>query len=381
LARCHVCRNDDLTLFAGYESFRRVTGDCRPWGTGGRLGVCQGCGAVCNELDSEWHREAAQIYAGYTHYYQSSDHTEQRVFDQTSGVGLPRSQLIFERALKGRGLPEVGRMIDVGCGNGVTLRAFGKFAPQWRLYGLEKYLHDPKGVESIENVEAIFSSELSDVSGTFDLITLMHVFEHVTDPLDTLQHVRHRLTPAGICLIQIPYFPDNPFDLLVADHCTHFTPDTIRPVFSKAGLHILELSTCIIRKEITVVARRGDVEDLHAMPQTASRNWQAADVGLKWLANTLEAAQSSSRKENFGLFGTSTAANWLFGYVGEQTKYFIDEDASRVGCLCHGRPIIHPKDAPADGHVFVCQPTKIAREIVSRLPRTGTEYDLPVYEQ
>jgi len=46
----------------------------------------------------------------------------------------------------------------------------------------------------------------------------------------------------------------------------------------------------------------------------------------------------------FGIFGTSVAAMWLFGQLGDAVSFFVDEDTSRQGTELYGKPVFHPKD-------------------------------------
>src|SRR2546426_745587 len=129
-AVCHVCGSDSVELIDGYSAFHRVTSDCKPWPPGGQLAVCRECDCVQAVLCRRWRDEAKAIYADYTIYH-TSHGVEQSVFDQGSGRALSRSWRLLQRALGEISLPERGRLLDVGCGNGALLRAFSELKLGW----------------------------------------------------------------------------------------------------------------------------------------------------------------------------------------------------------------------------------------------------------
>ena len=74
---------------------------------------------------------------------------------------------------------------------------------------------------------------------------------------------------------------------------------------------------------------------------------------LKWIELLLKDAKKLSKKDNFGIFGTSIAATWLFSEIGKSIKFFVDEDRHRAGGTYMGVPVYHPDEIPANGHVFL----------------------------
>lgn len=50
--------------------------------------------------------------------------------------------------------------------------------------------------------------DLASVDGTFDVITLYHVFEHLSQPIAFLREVKSKLKPGGNLLIEVPHARD-----------------------------------------------------------------------------------------------------------------------------------------------------------------------------
>jgi SAM-dependent methyltransferase len=179
-------------------------------------------------------------------------------------------------------------MLDVGCGNGATIRAFGQVAPGWKKAGTEfddKYRAD---VESIPNTEPLHVGPVENVPGSFDVITMVHVLEHIVDPIAVLETLRGKLAPGGLLLIEVPHHPANPFELLIADHRTHFTSDSMTRALAAAGFEIVSVAEDWIPKELSVVARPapGRVTPPPAVDAAAPPSG-LSQRGVAWLAQPM----------------------------------------------------------------------------------------------
>jgi SAM-dependent methyltransferase len=373
-APCHVCGAAALAAVPGYEAFRRVTSDCRPWPANGRLCVCAACGIVQKPVDAGWRDEAAAIYSNYEVYHQSGG-VEQAVFSPR-GAAAARSVRVAEAMRANAAPPARGRLLDIGCGNGALLRAFHADAPDWALAGLELDGRNRAAIESVPGVQALFTGGPADAPGTFDAITMIHALEHIPDPQQYLESIKQKLNPGGILVLEQPHFIENPFDLLIADHCSHFSGETLTNLLNAAGFETTYLATDWIPREITAIARRtGYITEIE--PADSAISLKAAAACLKWLGAARAAARAAAGAGSLGVFGTSIAATWLFAELGGRAAFFVDEDSARAGREFMGRPVFAPAGAPAGSRVFTPVPPSMAGNIVSRLKIAGLTPVLP----
>jgi SAM-dependent methyltransferase len=320
-------------------------------------------------VDDAWRDEIAAIYKSYTIYYQGAG-AEQSVFEQTSGQAVARSDQLLAQVQRSADLPITGRLIDIGCGNGGFLRSFHRHFPEWKLAGLEwddKYRSE---IESIPGVERLYAGGLESVPGQFEAISLVHVLEHIEGPEEFLRKVKEKLKPGAHLIIQLPHYVDNPFELFVADHATHFDVNTIRALLDRVGFQIDRIETGWVPKELSIIAR-----NLGPVSRSCAVSTPPISIVLSWLGGVLEEAQAiAQHSPRFGLFGTSIAAAWMFGELGDKVSFFVDEDLNRSGGTYFSLPIHQPSTVPEESDVYVVLAPKISSQVSRRLRSATVRY-------
>lgn len=132
------------------------------------------------------------------------------------------------------GLPRGSRVLDVGCGRGVMLRALLDLGHE--AHGVEITPEAAAGADSRAQVR--IAPDLADAeyeTNSFDAVILWHVFEHLPHPQETLEELRRIIRPGGRLILAVPNFaswqarrtgPDW-FHLDLPRHLYHFTPQTL----------------------------------------------------------------------------------------------------------------------------------------------------------
>ncbi len=145
-----------------------------------------------------------------------------------------------------------GKVLDVGCG-------IGNFLKFIHDRGYEPYGLDVSGfaVDYVKNelgfpvARGTFEAVPPDW-GEFNVITLHHVLEHLTDPISCLaEDVKPLLGKEGIAVIEVPNFGSIDSrveradweDLKIDQHLSHFTIDTLKRCVTAAGMKVVEWHT------------------------------------------------------------------------------------------------------------------------------------------
>lgn len=372
-ANCHICRIGSLHSITAFGQLTRVTSDAKPFPAGGSLAVCEHCGIVQKPITAAWQADADRIYAAYTIYHNAAG-AEQNLF--TGGGTTSRSAHLVRQIRSQVGFPETGRMLDLGCGNGAMLRSFSQQMPGWSLAGNELGDRYRNEIEAIPGVESLYIGEPESVPGAFDAITMLHVLEHVPDPVAYLRRLIAKLAPGGRIVVEVPDHRQTAFDLAVADHCTHFSLDTLRAVFEAAGLEVIAAADDIVPRELTVVGVAGYA----AEPRTRRpihESVRFVEAQIAWLEDLARRGRDlTATVGRIGVFGTSLGGAWLLGQLGGSVAFFVDEDPAKIGREWDGRPIVSPLTAPDDVPVLIGLPHSIAANLKSRLDESKSRMQL-----
>lgn len=362
---CQCCGKQQLEEVAGFATLPRVTSDSKPYPAGGRLTVCMSCGLVQKLVDDTWLREIGEIYRNYEMYHHS-DNIDQLVFDPQSGAPTPRCAVLARRLIASGAIPEDGRLLDVGAGSGAMLGAFSAATPRWSLYGLDLDDRKERMLKAIPRFEQLYTVEPEAMNRTFDLLTLIHSLEHFTAPVDMLRKLRRLIAPGGKLFIEVNDVERTPFDIVVADHLSHFSPASLARTVAAAGFSVHSNHTDWVNKELSLIATAD--AGTYRVPAPPPENvLEAVRQNVRWLADMLSDALRAGANVPFGIFGTSIAGTWLASALGDRVTFFVDEDTTRENRLHMGRPILAPANAPAGATVYLAFPRAVAASISSRL--------------
>ena len=363
---CHACRQHALEPIASIEDLKLVTSDCRPWENfAGTVYVCTNCQLVQKSVTQTFRDQTRTIYETYRSYAQSGG-LEQSLFSFDGGQAK-RSDKILDYLERAGLLGDSGNMLDFGCGTGNFLRAFRARRDGWMLYGSDYGDQVRETIESISGARYFRSGE--DLPVQFNLITASHVLEHLADPASLLRKLERHLTPLGILLVQVPNIRQSPFDILIADHCSHFSVNSLANVIASSGMRLLALSDNVAPKEITAVLGGGAPEG--SLDESLRRK---LDGYLRFFHGLLDGAIAAPRP--LGVFGSSISASWLVGEL-PQVEFFVDEDLDRVGSQHLGRPILGLADIPRHAHVLMPLEPALAKAIERRLARPDVRFLTP----
>lgn len=369
--KCHICKGG-LLEFEDFSSLFQVTSDCRPWNIGGHIATCEDCGTVQKPITEKWFLDTQQIYLNYQIYSQGGG-SEQSTFDQSTGARQSRSNTIVQWLVANHPLPETGKLLDIGCGNGAFLKTFGTHYPKWQMTGLELDSRNKQVIEAIPGVDSLHIGNVESLIDRFDLIALVHALEHIPNPITFLKSLADHLNPGGFLLIEVPNLETSPFDILIADHCTHFSEHTLKGVVESGGFQIVTITSDFIPKELSILSRQHEnngakkvLQDKAMSKENSIKNGnKLTKSNISWLQDFLQ--KGKEIKEEVGVFGTSISATWLTASLGDKVSFFVDEDENRIGQSHLNRPIINPMSIPSGSNILLPMRSDIAKAIAKRL--------------
>jgi SAM-dependent methyltransferase len=222
--KCPLCSGNRSTLFDRRRQKEHLVENR----------ICACCGLVFlsprmteAELDAFYRDEYSQLYRGGKGVQAREIKTQH---------GRAAASLQFSSGY----ISQVQRHLDFGCSTGVQLYDFQK------KYGNEMVGVEPDPVRrehAREKGATVYTSmdELLEFEkGKFDLISLFHVLEHLSDPIEILVCLRERfLEQGGWLLVEVPnLYGHDSFEIA---HLYSFSSHTLTETLRKSGFEIAAL--------------------------------------------------------------------------------------------------------------------------------------------
>jgi len=168
---------------------------------------------------------------------------------------MDRRQPMYERVMPSlERFRKTGRLLEIGCLYGYFLEVARRSG--WRAEGVEISGY-AAGVARAKGFE-IHRGELQTLAldqGSYDVIAMWDVIEHLTDVAEIVKCCATLLRPSGALIARTPdaralLFTDGfmgaayrhlAYPANTAEHVFHFTPETLSALMAKAGLREVEI--------------------------------------------------------------------------------------------------------------------------------------------
>lgn len=155
--------------------------------------------------------------------------------------------VLFRRQIFRQHIPPFipgGKLLDIGASWGCYMAQMRDLG--WEVHGVEL---NPAAVEhgrsqlGLDRLQQGFLDSVDLEEGTFDVVRMGMVLEHMHDPLATLRRVATLLRPGGRLLLSVPditglearLYGRHAYTLQVPQHLVHFSPRTLSTMLRKAG--------------------------------------------------------------------------------------------------------------------------------------------------
>lgn len=242
---CLLCGSDQSSIFTRVESF----------GFPLVYRQCGQCGLIYQSEEDSKAVDPAFYASTYRKIYQATE--------EPTGKDLWVQQqraAHLVKILKGA-LPQApSRALDVGASTGVLLKVF-QDTFGCAVTGVEpgdayRAYAEKQGIPMFPSLEALTASKAE----KFSLVSLIHVLEHLPDPVGTLASIRRDLLDKdGFLLLEVPnFYAHDSYELA---HLACYTPHILREVLRQAGFEPVVLTrhgvprSALLNLYVTVTAR------------------------------------------------------------------------------------------------------------------------------
>lgn len=216
---CPLCRRDRIEIFEKVESF----------GYPIQYLICQDCGFVFQNSETSQAADPDFYQQTYRRIYQACEEPTPKDLYQQTQRALNEAEW-----LKSLNFNHFANILDIGASSGLLLETFAREFGA-KVVGVEpgdayRALAEARGIPMASSIENLISSNAT----RFDLVTLMHVLEHLENPIQVLSQIREDLLGEnGLLFVEVPnFYAHDSYELA---HLSCFTEHTLGEMLRRAG--------------------------------------------------------------------------------------------------------------------------------------------------
>ena len=232
---CWVCGGKTFTLIKQTDAVKKLdSGNFAitnfDYGKTGELQKCNSCGFIqCTDL-----QEVVKFY----------EDLEDKEYENTRRERKLQEQRLIKTI--GR-YKKNGKLLDIGAGSGIMIEA--AMEKRYDCTGVEpsRWLQQRASELNLPVLQGVFPHPK--IKESFDIITLVDVIEHVTEPARLLKDINKQLAPEGIFLLVTPDVNSLAARLLGYKwwhyrfaHIGYFNKKTLKLILENAGFTLIRMT-------------------------------------------------------------------------------------------------------------------------------------------
>lgn len=341
-AVCDLCESAAHEVVACLDAKRGMTSDSRIVPRQLRKIMCLTCGLMRDGI--EFGSEELTEHYGTSYQLNTTDSGEEHIFFTPKGP-VPRSQFIHDWIVQIK--PSImGKVLEVGCGQGSVLERLKTTSPQSRFSGID--LNEEAVTRARRRGLEVNRGSSKDIVGLYDTIIAFGVLEHVPSPTAFLGDLLAHLSDNGELIVGQPMQDVSSYDLFFVDHLHHFTTKHVRAFGQKAGLEeIAVLPGCALVPNFSLHRFRKSQEDKAVIQFERPPSIQSISEYL----DAFSRVNSFLRQHHkIAVFGTGEVFSLLYAYTDLATAEItcgLDDNRDRRENHHWPFPVITPEEAPA----------------------------------
>lgn len=305
-----------------------------------KLQQCVYCGHIQKKIDLSWKKSMRNLYSQkYNFLGKHISLIGKKVVNRNDQiVKLIKNTINFQNE---------GDFLDIGCGAGHFIEAFSKVHSKWNIYAHDLTDLNKRSMSKI-NLKKFYTGDVKDIKTKFDLISMNHVVEHLTDPVNTLKEVRNLLKDNGKLILRLPNIDNVHTDLTIQDHCSHFNFKTLSNLLKHSGYKIFKSFNNVNPIELFVIVTKSSKFLKLKKKVISSINLK----NLQWPEKICNKIKKDSSKK-IGIFGVGTASFYYYAKLKKKVSFFVDEDPLKINKKYYGKNIYDLKSIPSGSNVYI----------------------------
>lgn len=314
------------------------------------------CVYVCSDCSHVQTKPLFDLKEYYQNFYEinlsSSQHDQ--LYSIDNGNRIFRNEHQAHVLLEKLELKNEAKILDYGCGNGLTLQHLLRFSGNLNCFAFditdkyeimwEQFLPRPNFV----------SHELPESwEHGMDVVTSFFALEHVEHPRSFISNLSKYLLAEGTLYIVVPNMYQNFADMLVADHVNHFSETSLYTLLDNCGFREIEVDSSSHNAALIAVAKGLSPKFKNAInsdkahsrvsylskAQEISTFWSSAIEKMKIHLDTYKGFENI-------IYGAGVYGSWIHQYLSQwdTVSCFVDKNTYIHGTHASGLQINSPDE-------------------------------------
>lgn len=340
---CIVCKNYIKKKFKTQDKF--ITSDINFIKNKLEILLCYKCFCLQKKINTKYIKNINKIYNNYLGFSKFNNNDQKKNF--INNKPNSRCEIIFNKILKKK-IKQNKKLLDFGSSNGAMLEPL--IEKNIELFATDiKNIINKRISKSKNFAEFVNLKKIHRFNKKFNFITMIHVLEHLTEPVNTLKLLKNLLTKNGMIIMQIPNYQKNFYDLNVYDHVTHWNERSISELAYQSGLKIDQIKKNVIPCEYTIILK------MNIKKKEIYKKYNIKNIKMNILKSYNEAGlilKKLKKYKSFSILGSSIAATWIINIFKKKIKNIYDQDQNKIGLL-HCNKIIKKLDDNESLNLFL----------------------------
>lgn len=307
-------------------------------------------------------------------------------------------------------LDENSLVVDIGCNDGLLLKAFKKFGIG--VIGIEPAANvatvaEAAGIETVNDfLNRAAVEKIIDQKGPADLVTATNVFAHMDDLASAANNVKLLLREGGVFVAEVQYFVDTmekmTFDNVYHEHLSYFTLTSLDYFFARQGMEIFHVEKVDTHggslrifitkdpgrypqgpsvREILEYEKNIGVDNIQAYKDFAERVYHVKDRLVEFFDGVKKMGKSIVG------YGAPAKGNTLLNFCQLGTQYLdflVEDNPWKQGLFTPGThiPVVRPEalEEMRPDYILILA-WNFAKEILQktrRYAKAGTRFIIPL---
>lgn len=213
MRKCPLCHEKNSSTYMKAQAWNNRHGV--------ELKKCAHCAFVFSAVEA-----CDYTGTGGSYVVQSKDELKSRARKE-------KLDILAQEIVQKTGLTPNSKTLDFGCGVGLFSLCFQEMG--FKTYGIEASTHYLEKHKELSLSSAADFEQLKQEKGTFDLVVVKDVLEHVNHPQELLQEIISYLKPGGYLYIRVPnvYHYRFHWSIDTKSHVNHFSPHKLMRLAEK----------------------------------------------------------------------------------------------------------------------------------------------------